>query len=238
MKKSLKLFGATTHRDYTIMRFNRRFSMPEEYSFSWNEGDGGELHIAAVPSPFFPDTCFFTVDRPIYPDSAVHFAGKESSTGSPLAEALFELEDIDQILVVDSTIRVTIKSPQDWEKYAPKVAGAIRDQIATGKPAVDEKIKENLPPPEKIRERVKEILDRDINPSIASHGGFVKLLDVRGNNLFLELGGGCHGCAMANITLKYGIERHLRANVPELGEILDTTDHASGKNPYYSNPAE
>jgi Fe/S biogenesis protein NfuA len=52
--------------------------------------------------------------------------------------------------------------------------------------------------------------------------------------VFLEFGGGCQGCGMINVTLKYGVERTIREEVPEVGEILDTTDHASGRNPYYA----
>jgi Fe/S biogenesis protein NfuA len=75
-----------------------------------------------------------------------------------------------------------------------------------------------------------------INPAIASHGGFVNLLDVTNNTVYLEFSGGCHGCGMANVTLKYGVERAIREQVPGVGEILDRTDHASGRNPYYTSP--
>ncbi|MGD8414879.1 MAG: NifU family protein, partial [Candidatus Latescibacterota bacterium] len=77
------------------------------------------------------------------------------------------------------------------------------------------------------------ILDDLINPAVASHGGFVNLVGVNDNNVVLEFGGGCHGCGMANVTLKYGVERTIREHIPGVGEILDTTDHATGANPYY-----
>jgi len=52
--------------------------------------------------------------------------------------------------------------------------------------------------------------------------------------VYLEFAGGCRGCGMAHVTLKYGVERILRERIPEIGEILDTTDHAGGTNPYYA----
>ena len=209
--------------------------MTAEYSFSWGEGDD-TLRLTAAPSPYFPDTCRFSLNRNIYPDSAVHFAGLEASKGSPLAENLFSLEDIDQVLVVNDAITVIVKNPKEWDAFSPKIASVIHESIEAGGNLVDPKIKENLPSPDDIRQRVSGILDTDINPSIASHGGFVKLVDVKANSIYLEFGGGCQGCGMANVTLKYGVERHLRSNIPELGEVLDITDHHVGDNPYYSQP--
>ena len=65
------------------------------------------------------------------------------------------------------------------------------------------------------------------------HGGWVELIDVRKNAIYLRLGGGCQGCGAADVTLRQGIERSIRQMIPEVGEILDTTDHAAGRNPYY-----
>ena len=79
-----------------------------------------------------------------------------------------------------------------------------------------------------------ELFAREINPAIAAHGGFVELLDVKGNEVYLRLGGGCQGCGMADVTLKQGIEASIRRVVPEVGAIMDTTDHAAGRNPYYA----
>ncbi len=80
---------------------------------------------------------------------------------------------------------------------------------------------------------VQAVIDNQINPGIAGHGGFVSLLDVKGSTAYVSLGGGCHGCGMADVTLKQGIEVAIKSAVSEIEEVLDTTDHASGKNPYY-----
>lgn len=85
-----------------------------------------------------------------------------------------------------------------------------------------------------IRSKVQNLLDTMINPAIAAHGGWVQLLDVKENIVYLQMGGGCQGCGAADITLKQGIERLIREEVPEVAEILDVTDHAAGTNPYYS----
>jgi Fe/S biogenesis protein NfuA len=85
-----------------------------------------------------------------------------------------------------------------------------------------------------MKTRVQELIETTINPAVAGHGGFVELLDVRDNKVYLQMGGGCQGCGAADITLKAGIERLIREEIPEIEEILDTTDHAAGANPYYT----
>lgn len=85
-----------------------------------------------------------------------------------------------------------------------------------------------------LAQRVQEVLDEMINPGIAGHGGFVELLDVRETRAFVRMGGGCQGCGMASVTLKQGVERLVRQHIPEITEIVDSTDHAGGTNPFYS----
>ncbi len=87
-----------------------------------------------------------------------------------------------------------------------------------------------------IAAKVQELLDDKINPQVASHGGRVMLADVQDTRVFLRFGGGCHGCGMSDVTLKQGIEVMIREAIPEVTEILDTTDHTSGSNPYYRAP--
>ena len=82
-------------------------------------------------------------------------------------------------------------------------------------------------------ERIQQVLDQRINPALASHGGNVSLIDVKDKAVYLQLGGGCQGCGMADVTLKQGIEVMLKEAVPEIEQIYDVTDHADGNNPYY-----
>ena len=80
------------------------------------------------------------------------------------------------------------------------------------------------------------VLDEQVNPSIASHGGRADLvaLDEVSKTAYIKLSGGCQGCAMSRLTLTQGIETTLREAIPELVHVLDVTDHASGVNPFYS----
>ena len=86
-----------------------------------------------------------------------------------------------------------------------------------------------------LAEKVQAVLENQINPAIASHGGAARLIGVEGNDIYLRLGGGCQGCGMAQVTLTQGIEASLREAVPEIGNIIDATDHAAGENPYFAS---
>jgi len=82
-------------------------------------------------------------------------------------------------------------------------------------------------------QRVVAVLEEQVNPSIASHGGRADLVAVEGSSVYLRLSGGCQGCGMAKATLSQGIEVMLREAIPDITEIVDITDHADGTNPYY-----
>lgn len=84
-----------------------------------------------------------------------------------------------------------------------------------------------------LADRVREVLDAQVNPAIASHGGAISLVDVQDTEIYLEMSGGCQGCAMSRLTLRQGVERMLRQAIPELTAVHDVTDHASGVNPYF-----
>ncbi len=84
-----------------------------------------------------------------------------------------------------------------------------------------------------LAQEIQRIFDEQVNPQIAAHGGFVQLLELRGKRAYIEMGGGCQGCGMANVTLKQGIEVAVKEALPEIEELVDITDHQSGDNPYY-----
>jgi Fe-S cluster biogenesis protein NfuA len=82
--------------------------------------------------------------------------------------------------------------------------------------------------------RVKRILDDEVNPAVASHGGRVYLAGVGDGRVHIRLEGGCQGCSAAQVTVRQGIEPLLRARIPELVAVVDVTDHAAGTSPFYA----
>jgi Fe-S cluster biogenesis protein NfuA len=182
------------------------------------EVDRNDIHV-----------CRFTVDRPVQDGSAVFYTLEEAKDNS-LAQRLLNLPGIMKVELNDNLVDVTQGGAEDWRQLGKRVGTAIRAFL---NPAPDIADSDRLPS-EHVRMKVQQVLDEMINPGVAAHGGFVELLDVQDDNIFIRMGGGCQGCGAADVTLKMGIERLIREQVPQVREILDTTDHASGTNPFYA----
>ena len=145
---------------------------------------------------------------------------------------------------VDFGDLVVIVAAKDIDKFEgasldmsddPQAPGLTMDNPNTPSPAM---IGNSSDLPElkgEFAEKVQEVLEKQINPAIASHGGAAQLIGVEGTDIYLKLGGGCQGCGMAQVTLTQGIEASLRQAVPEIGNIIDATDHAAGDNPYFAS---
>ena len=191
-----------------------------------------DIRITAEPKD--NSTCRFVVDRPIYPDGSAFFGNKERASGSGLAEKLFAIEGVASVMIQDNLVTVTAASGGNWMPIAKQVGTTIRSVLGSGEKAVSDAVLSSIPDADVIKKRVQSILDQEINPAVAAHGGWVELIDVKRNEVFIRMGGGCQGCGMADVTLKQGVERSIREAIPEVGAIMDTTDHASGRNPYYS----
>jgi Fe/S biogenesis protein NfuA len=86
-----------------------------------------------------------------------------------------------------------------------------------------------------VARAVQEVLDRQINPGVGTHGGMVTLVEVKEGTAFMRFGGGCQGCAAVDVTLKQGVETAIRNAVPSIQAIVDVTDHQAGANPYYQH---
>lgn len=85
-----------------------------------------------------------------------------------------------------------------------------------------------------LGERVRRVLDAEINPAISAHRGRVVLVDVEHGWVRICMEGGCQGCSLAEVTLRQGIEPLLRARVPEMVGLMDVTDHGAGTDPFFS----
>lgn len=182
-----------------------------------------------------PATCKFTIDRPVYPGGSAYFGNREAANLSLLAQKIFEIPEVENILIAEDQVTVTKSGYEPWPAFGKLVGEKIREHIRSGDPAVSPQYDSTMLPEAEIRRKVQRLLDGEINPALGTHGGWVELVDVRKNSVFLKMGGGCQGCASAKMTLKMGVEKVIRERIPEVGEILDTTDHAAGRNPLYQS---
>jgi Fe-S cluster biogenesis protein NfuA len=193
-----------------------------------------DIDIAIIGEPTLnPATCMFTIDRPVYPGGAAYFKNREAAGHSLLAQRIFEIPEVETILIAESQITVTKSGPDPWPVIGKQIGTKIREHIRSNDPVVSDQYLGTMLPESEIRKKVQDLLEREINPALGMHGGWVELVDVKKNSVFLKLGGGCQGCGSAHMTLKMGVERVIREQIPEVGEILDATDHAAGHNPYY-----
>ncbi len=180
--------------------------------------------------------CTFLVDRPVFENHSAWFPSKRSAAASPLAQSLFEIPGVETVMLHDFTVTVqrTPLRHGDWHHLATEIGNRIRTHLLEEKPVVDDELLARMPSQEAIRERVQRVIDTEINPGIAGHSGAIRLDRVEGNTVYIEMMGGCQGCAASDITLRQGVHEAFRMAVPEIGAILDVTDHAAGKNPYYA----
>jgi Fe-S cluster biogenesis protein NfuA len=159
--------------------------------------------------------------------------------GLPLAENLFEIDGISNLQLIGHLLIVIKSSEEEWEGIIKQVEAVLTAYFISGLALTREQVEERMMLiGRNKREKIQYLIDHQINPGVAAHGGFVQLIDVKDETVYVRLGGGCQGCSAADFTLRQGIESIVRREVPEIRQILDITDHAAGVNPYYQKPAK
>lgn len=192
-----------------------------------------QIRITAEPQ-VIPTNCLFRIERPVYVGTLYVSDPAWAATWAPLANHLFE--QVDQLKGVrfsDAEVMITMASvPEDWRLVARSAGAAIRDFLQSGGEPILEGALDALQGHDLMRHKAQMIIEGDLNPNLASHGGWVEIQASEAQDLFITMGGGCQGCGSAAMTMKQGVEVALRNGVPEINGIHDATDHDSGANPY------
>ncbi len=194
------------------------------------------ITIRAETSFADPDACKFTVSRTVHPGKPSFFATRERAGGSPLPERLFALDGVAHVLIADNVVTVGKEPSVSWSELKPAIGAALRTQLLTGIPAILEAPRAPSAwgrSDAEVRAVIQELLDGEVNRSIANHGGQISIVDVQDGVLSIAMGGGCQGCASSSVTLHQGFEVMARRVAPEIVDIVDTTDHAAGTKPFY-----
>ncbi len=84
-----------------------------------------------------------------------------------------------------------------------------------------------------LESELHEFIEREVNPQIAAHRGYISLHGIKEGVVYLEMGGSCQGCGMAAMTMRQGVEQQIRERFPDFREIVDVTNHEEGENPFY-----
>ena len=180
------------------------------------------------------------------------YASSSQAVASPVASKIFGFPWAESVTVAPRSVTV---SKQDWVSWDVleeplkdlliehfKGSQGVEENPEPGKRedfgGVIEKTDSVAPPMAKADSLnsariIKSLIENEINPALAAHGGFVNLHSVEGDKVFIEMGGGCQGCAMSYMTLKEGIEEAIREAVPGIKTVIDVTDHTEGENPYF-----
>jgi Fe/S biogenesis protein NfuA len=151
---------------------------------------------------------------------------------SLVADSDREDEDI-QVDMGDFLVLVSGENAERLEGATVDFVERVNESGFEVRPAAKQPPKADGAPKGELATQVKEVLDAQVNPAVSAHGGEIVLVDVKGTEVFIEMAGGCQGCALSRMTLKQGVERMVRQAVPEITAVHDVTDHTSGDNPFY-----
>jgi Fe-S cluster biogenesis protein NfuA len=185
-----------------------------------------------------PDSCRFIVSREVFEDDwTFQFRSPEDAPGSRLISELFAVEGVDDIKIHRDTFTIHKNVPDPWPKIAQKVIPVLKQTLQEEFEVLDVSTREqrkHAPLDEEMKARIEQVLAEQITPALASHGGWVKLVKIEGQDVYVEMGGGCQGCASSRATMKFGVERAVKEAAPAVRNVIDATDHEAGTNPYYS----
>jgi Fe-S cluster biogenesis protein NfuA len=175
-----------------------------------------------------PATLKFLPGREVMGEGAVaDFPDSEAAARSPLAAALFEIDEVSRVFFGSDFISVT-KSNGDWRHLKPPILGAIMEHFTRGIPLIERPAEEAPEEQESFSEedaevvgQIKELLDTRVRPAVAGDGGDIifRGFDGKTGIVSLYLRGSCAGCPSSVITLKNGIENMLRHYIPEVSAV-------------------
>lgn len=221
-----------------------------------NSGEGDNMNSEEQPLSMAhvwvadPNAMKLQISRMILPTGERReFKSIEETLDSPLAQSLFEISGVESVALDSITVTVHMEEDSDWEAIMNLIPGVIKEHVESGIMAV-EGLDPNPPakkqfsfgfkqtdassrPREEQMKIIRTLLDEEVNPAVAAHGGYFELLDVKDDTVYVQLGGGCVGCGMVDVTLRQGVEQRMREVLPEMVALVDSTDHAQGTNPYY-----
>ena len=197
------------------------------------------IAIKAETSVVDPDSCKFTVDRVVHPGGPFAYRHIDPTDDAPLVARLFGLGQITHVLIAGPTVTVSKSSAASWDTLRRAIGAAIREHLTAGSPVIIDSVAGSGAPgvsgrsERQVRVAIEDLLTRTVNPSIASHGGTITVVDLTDGVLSIEMTGGCQGCSSSTATLRDGFETMARLVAPEITAIVDTTDHASGTAPFH-----
>jgi len=195
-----------------------------------------DLQIATEIDSRNPRICRFTSARTLNVGTKT-ICSTEDARGLPLAEQLFGLGGVEKVQLIGHLLIVTRAEERAWNDLGHEIKSILTAYLISGLALTPDDVNEKMMlMGRSTREKVQYLIDSQINPGVAEHGGAVEVVELKDDNLYLRLHGGCQGCGAADFTLKQGIEAIMKRAVPEIGRIIDVTNHGAGTSPYFRGP--
>jgi NFU1 iron-sulfur cluster scaffold homolog, mitochondrial len=196
----------------------------------------GNIQITIEVDRRNPKICRFTSARTLYVGTRT-VTDADDAKGLPLAEKLICLSGVEKIQLIGHLLVATRTADREWKDLGKEIESVLTLYLISGLALTPDEVQEKMMlVGRNTREKVQYLVDTQINPGVAEHGGSVQVVDVNDDSVYLRLHGGCQGCGAADFTLKQGIETIIKRAVPEIERIIDLTNHSAGTNPYYRRP--
>ena len=196
----------------------------------------GKIQITMEVDARNRQVCRFTSARTLYVGTRT-MTNLNDAKDLPLAERLMCLRGLEKIQLIGHLLVVTKTADREWKDLGKEIESVLTSYLISGQALTADEVNEKMMLIGKnTREKVQYLIDTQINPGVAEHGGAVQVVDVTDDSVYLRFHGGCQGCGAADFTLKQGIEKILKRAVPEIQRIVDLTNHGAGLNPYYRVP--
>jgi Fe-S cluster biogenesis protein NfuA len=171
-----------------------------------------------------PATLKFLPGCTVMARGTANFPERGAAARSPLAERLFELEEVGGVFLGTDFITVTKHGDSEWHQLKPAVLAAIMEHFTAGRPvilgdAAEPTADSAADEDDEIVSQIKELLETRVRPAVAMDGGDITFEDFEDGVVYLHMQGSCSGCPSSTATLKAGIENMLRHYIPEVLEV-------------------
>lgn len=179
------------------------------------------IQTEATPNPA---TLKFLPGRPVLSDGTADFPTIESSSTSPLATRLFEIDGVKGVFLGSDFISVT-KTDGEWQHLTPMILGAIMEHYMSGNAAdggeagTNDDVETYDPKDEEVVATIKELIETRVRPAVAQDGGDITFSGFRDGVVYLKMRGACSGCPSSTATLRHGIENLLKHFCPEVEAV-------------------
>ncbi len=174
-----------------------------------------------------PDTLKFIPGREVLTTGGRHFTSPEEAAVSPLATAVFGIEEVKAVFLGNDFLSVTRQDDADWEELKPTILMTIMDHFVSGQPVItgeEEASSEDFDAADaEIVSQIKAVLDEKVRPAVARDGGDIVFHAFRGGVVHLHMRGACAGCPSSTMTLRAGVENLLKYYVPEVVAVEAVT---------------